>query len=99
MSKALAGFGTGSSKPKSGAGPLGAAVVAAAQAQAASEAKQQHQMASIVNNIPPSGRNTYTPTTEITPFVLLRIGWVFLFPALREKEAIHFFLYYPKIQF
>ena len=43
MSKALAGFGTASpAKPKSTASPLGAAVVAAAQAQAASEAKQQH---------------------------------------------------------
>jgi hypothetical protein len=42
MSKALAGFGTASpAKPKSAASPLGAAVVAAAQAQAASEAKQQ----------------------------------------------------------
>jgi len=44
MSKALAGFGTGSpAKPKSAASPLGASIVAAAQAQAASEAKQQQQ--------------------------------------------------------
>ena len=51
MSKALAGFGTAApSKPKSSAGPLGAAVVAAAQAQAATEAKQQHQMAAAVQN-------------------------------------------------
>ena len=43
MSKALAGFGSASpAKPKTTASPLGAAVVAAAQAQAASEAKQQH---------------------------------------------------------
>ena len=62
MSKALAGFGTGSSKPKSAAGPLGAAVVAAAQAQAASEAKQQHHsMASIVNNLPSSGTTKTIP--------------------------------------
>ena len=52
MSKALAGFGTAPSKPKSSG--LAAAIVA----QAASEAKQQqpHQMAAAVNNI--SSRTT-----------------------------------------
>ena len=53
MSKALAGFGTGSpAKPKSAASPLGAAVVAAAQAQAVSEAKQQQSpTAKAVTNV------------------------------------------------
>jgi len=59
MSKALAGFGSASpAKPKSTASPLGAAVVAAAQAQAASEAKQQHSpTAKAVANVV-SGRYT-----------------------------------------
>ena len=66
MSKALAGFGTGSSKPKSSAGPLGAAVVAAAQAQQAAEAaKQQHSMAAVVNNLPSSGTNHVSIHKEI----------------------------------
>jgi len=57
MSKALAGFGSGSAaKPKSTASPLGAAVVAAAQAQAAAEAKQQSPTAKAVVANVASGR-------------------------------------------
>ena len=86
MSKALAGFGTGSNKTKS-AGPLGAAVVAAAQAQAASEAKQQqHQLTAIVNNISSSGRQIDESTASIRQCSPLAIFLKIYFLVCKKKS-------------